>query len=84
MPHQDYDKAIRDYAEALRHEPGRTEVLFARGTARYSTADYQGAAEDLSMAIDLGAAEASVFYLRGLAYQGLRKNASKRGKSRGC
>ena len=27
------------------------------------------------MAIDLGAAEASVFYLRGLAYQGLRNNA---------
>ena len=27
------------------------------------------------MAIGLGAAEASVFYLRGLAYQGLRNDA---------
>ena len=41
--------------------------MFARGTANYSAGQYQAAAADFSKAIDLGYADATVFYLRELA-----------------
>ena len=57
------DTCFSDSA-SLRLDPSRAD---ARGTANYSAGQYQAAAADFSKAIDLGYADATVFYLRELA-----------------
>ena len=62
----------------LRLDPGRVDAHFSRGAARYDAGEYARAIEDLSRAIDLGAAEGTVFYLRALAYRELGQDTKAR------
>ncbi|MEZ6126494.1 MAG: tetratricopeptide repeat protein [Planctomycetaceae bacterium] len=51
VAHQDYDRAIADFTQSLKLEPGRPGVLNNRGQAFYLKGDYASAIKDLDGAV---------------------------------
>lgn len=49
----DYDAAVQELTEAIRHDPGFVAAHYERGLARLALGDYASAGEDLTAAIAL-------------------------------
>jgi tetratricopeptide (TPR) repeat protein len=64
----DYDRAIRDYNEAIRLDPKNAALYNNRGFAYHEKGDYDRAMRDYDDAIQLDASLAAAYVGRGLAY----------------
>lgn len=64
----DYDRAIKDYDEAIRLKADDARAFNNRGNAYYGKGDYQRAIQDYDQAIRLRADDAMTFHNRGNAY----------------
>ena len=63
-----YDKAIEDFSEAIRLDPGHAISFMRRGNAYKARQEHDKAINDYSEAIRLDPKSAVAFYNRGLAY----------------
>jgi tetratricopeptide (TPR) repeat protein len=72
----DVDRAIAEYNEALRLDPGNAEAYYGRGLAYDSKDDYDRAIADLSSAISIKPDWPVAFYKRGLVYSEADKYSS--------
>jgi tetratricopeptide (TPR) repeat protein len=70
---RDYDKALADFTEAIRLEPGSPEYYVDRGWVWHTTGKYDKAVADYNKAVQLDASYASAFLYRGLAWTGLNE-----------
>jgi CubicO group peptidase (beta-lactamase class C family) len=64
----DYDRAIQNYAEAIRLDPKSADAFAGRGSAYLLKGDYDLAIQDYNEAIRLNPKSASAFNGRGAAY----------------
>ena len=76
---KDYDKAIKDYGEAIRLDPNSAFYYFSRGRAWFIKKDYDKAIEDYGEAIRLNPNDAYCYSQRGDAwsYKGEHDKAIK-------
>ena len=65
---RDYDRAIRDYDEAIRLDPESARTYNNRGSAYLDKQDYDRAIRDYSEAIRLDSKHAKAYYNRGLSH----------------
>jgi tetratricopeptide (TPR) repeat protein len=65
----EYDRAIADYEQALRLEPGRADIYHDRGLAYHKKGEYDPAITNYGQAILLKPDLAQAYYLRGNAYK---------------
>ncbi|MCB9460989.1 MAG: tetratricopeptide repeat protein [Anaerolineaceae bacterium] len=68
-----YDKAIRDYSEAIRLNPQYAYAYNNRGVAYRNLEQYEQAIADYDQAIQLDPQYASAYYNRGYAYDELKQ-----------
>jgi tetratricopeptide (TPR) repeat protein len=68
-------EAISDFNEVLARKPNDPGALLNRAVARYELKDYRGAEEDLTAALDHGAPQTRLFFLRARVRQQLGKFA---------
>jgi S1-C subfamily serine protease len=73
---KDHDKAIRDFTEAIRLDPGNAFAYGSRGCARSMEGDYDAAIRDFNEALRLDPTSSSYYASRGIAWQ--RKKDSDR------
>jgi len=73
---KEYDKAIKDYDEALRLDPRYAQTFYERGLAWRNKKDYDKAIKDYDEAIRLDPKYATAFYGRGIA-RALKKEYEK-------
>ena len=67
-----FDRAVRDFDQALRIDPGLGEALVNRGAARVGQRRYAEGLRDLERGSELGASEPEkAWFNRGLANEGL-------------
>jgi tetratricopeptide (TPR) repeat protein len=64
----DYDRAIREYTEAIRLKPNEAAAYLARACAYDEKQDYDRAIADYSKLIQLKPRDALVYFARGRAY----------------
>ena len=64
----DYDRAIRDYDDALRLNPNSANAFYNRGLTNRLKGDYDHAIQDYNQALRLKPGDADSFYGRSLAY----------------
>ena len=72
---KDYDRAIGEYSEAIRLEPGNATYYFARGVAYIVTKDYDKAISDFTETIRLEPSNGAAYHNRGIAYLELGENS---------
>ena len=68
LDREEYDLAIADYDEVLRHQPANAIVWYDRGTAYRLKKDYDKAIDDYGRAIVLNARYEDAFVNRGIAH----------------
>jgi len=66
---RDYEGALRDYEEALRHDPLYSRAYINRATTRQALGDVDGAIRDTDEAIRLSPEDSVAHYNRGYAYK---------------
>jgi eukaryotic-like serine/threonine-protein kinase len=65
----DLDKAIEDYNEAIRRDPGQSRFYVGRGYAYYQKREPDQAITDLGKAIELDPGDAEAYEIRGRAWK---------------
>lgn len=60
-----YDRALRDYDEALRINPNYADVFHNRGVLFYDKGDYAKALQDFTRALSLKPDNSDAYYMRG-------------------
>ncbi|HET6576597.1 MAG TPA: protein kinase [Fimbriiglobus sp.] len=71
-----YRRAESEFTDAIRRDPTHADSYKHRAIARTARPDYQGAADDLTKALELGAAAIQVHYLRAGVYARLGDKAA--------
>ena len=66
----EFDKALADYEQAIRINPGYAPTYYNRGLAYFEQRDYDRAIADLNQAINGKPDYTSAFNIRGLSYIG--------------
>jgi Flp pilus assembly protein TadD len=64
----EYDQAIADYTEVIKHQPSRSQAYFKRGAAYHATANHQKALVDYIVATQLDPKLAEAFNKAGELY----------------
>jgi len=64
----DYERAIRDFTQALRLDPDMPGAYNSRGLAHFARTDYDQAIADFTQAINLDSNYAAAYYNRALVY----------------
>jgi tetratricopeptide (TPR) repeat protein len=64
----DYGRAIVDFDDALKHDPGHVEAYSFRGLAHFNTGDLDRAIADYDAAIRLAPQSSQAYYARGRAF----------------
>ncbi len=64
---RDYQGAINDYNEAIKHNPKLAEAYILRGLARFALADNSGSIQDFNKVLQLQPNNAEIYNTRGIA-----------------
>ena len=64
---REYEKAVRNFSEALMIEPGFLEAYENRGVAKYYLKDKKGAIEDYTIALRINQNDVNTYGRRGWA-----------------
>ena len=64
----DHDKAIDDFGQAIKLEPGNVASFYYRGRSWQAKGEHQKAIYDYDRAIELGMIESAIYYLRAIAH----------------
>ncbi len=65
---EEYDRAIQDYTDAVKHDPQYAPAYFNRGFACYHKGEYDRAIQDYTRAIEIDDQDAAVYTNRGNAW----------------